>query len=214
MTDLLTFPGVDPKLDLAFLVDGSQVVTEDNFTHFLSFIKALTASFDVSVEETHVGVVVYGDVSNLVIDFNSHFNQTSLEDAIDNITYPESRQSIMGHGLSLVASGLFGSSPARPNVTKVLVILTASKSQDDIEVPSFNLLSNNSVAIFGIGVGSQFSSGQLREMSSNPDSQHVFTFKSGRDLAVEINSLKDAMGEGKEEHTYAYVSHVGVLDAD
>ena len=181
------------------MVDGSQVVTKDNFIHFLTFIKALTASFDVSVEETHVGVVVYGDVSNLEMNFNNHFNQTSLEDAIDNITYPESRQSIMGEGLSLVASGLFNPSATRPNVTKVLVILTASKSQDDIEVPSFNLLSNNNVAIFGIGVGSQFSSGQLREISSNPDSQHVFTFKSGRDLAVEINSFKEAMGEGKEE---------------
>ena len=183
------------KLDIAFLLDGSQIVTKDNFTHFLSFIKSSTVTFNVSEEGTHVAVAVYGDKPELLVDFNDHFNQSSLDSAVDQIVYPETRLSNMGAGLSLVASAL-KSETARPNATKVLVILTASKSQDDIEVPSYGLLTNDKVKVFTIGVGTEYSNGQLTEISSDPDNSFVVTYSSGEELPMEMVSFKDTLAKG------------------
>ncbi|KAL9959813.1 hypothetical protein ACROYT_G033169 [Oculina patagonica] len=179
------------EIDLAFLLDGSQVVTQDTFTHFLSFVKAVTASLNVSEEETHIAVAVYGNNPKTVIDFDDHYNQSSLESAVDAITYPDSRLSNMGAGLSIVASRLFNSNAARPNAMRVLVVLTATKSQDDIEIPSHTLLTDaNKVQILSIGVRTEYSLGQLREISSDPDSSSVVTYASGKNLAFATSSFK------------------------
>jgi len=140
-------------------------------------------------------VAVYGDKPELVIDFDDHFNQSSLNDDVDKIVYPETRLSNMGAGLLLVTSA-FTSETARPNATKVLVILTASKSQDDIEVPSHDLLTNNKVKVFTIGVGKEYSNGQLKEISSDPDDRFVLTYVSGENLPMEIVSFKETLAKG------------------
>ena len=183
------------KLDIAFLLDGSLAVTKDNFIDFLSFVKSTTASLNVSKEGTHVALAVYGDKPELVIDFNNHYNQSSLDNAVDGIVYPKTRLSNMGAGLSTVISA-FNSGAARPNATKALVILTASKSQDDIEVPSHDLLTNKKVKLFTIGVGTEYSNGQLKQISSDPDQSFVITYSSGKRLPMEIVSFRDTLAKG------------------
>ena len=183
------------KLDIAFLLDGSLVVTKDNFINFLSFVKSTTASLNVSKEGTHVALAVYGDQPELVVKFNDHYNQSSLDNAVAGIVYPETRLSNMGAGLSLVISA-FNSEAARPNATKALVVLTASKSQDDIEVPSHDLLANYKVNVFTIGVGTEYSNGQLRQISSDPYENFVITYISGKRLPMEIVSFKDTVAKG------------------
>lgn len=102
----------------------------------------------------------------------------------------------MGAGLSLVTTGLFNSDAARPNATRVLVVLTASKSQDDIEVPSHGLLTNGKVNIYIIGVGTEYSLGQLWEISSDPDSSFVVTYTSGENLSLKTSSFKKTLAIG------------------
>lgn len=183
------------KVDIAFLLDGSLVVTEDNFVTFLSFVKSTTASLNISREGTHAAVTVYGDKADLVIGLNDHYNQSSLDNAVDKILYPEARQSNMGAGLALVISA-FKSGDVRTNATKILVVLTASKSHDDIEVPSHDLLTTNGVKVFTIGIGTEYSNGQLREISSDPDENFVTTYGSGDKLPMGIVSFKDTLGKG------------------
>ncbi|XP_078342465.1 uncharacterized protein LOC144628269 isoform X2 [Oculina patagonica] len=183
------------KLDLAVLIDGSLVVTKETFLSFLYFAKAITASLNVSKDETHVCVGVYGDDPSLVSDFDDHYNQSTLEHAIDKIVYPASLQSNLGEALLHLASILYNTSDGRPNVPKVLVILTASKSHDDITVASHLLLKYYNVTIFTIAVGDQYSLGQLNEISSDPDSQHVLTFDSGKDISFQVAFFKDKLGQ-------------------
>lgn len=183
------------KLDIAFLLDGSLVVTRDTFANFLSFIKATTASLNVSKVGTHVAVAVYGNTPELVIVFDDHYNQSSLDSAVDDIAYPASRLSNMGAGLSLIFSA-FMSGASRPNAQRALVILTASKSHDDIEVPSHSLLTNITAKVFTIGVGTEYSNGQLKEISSDPDDNFVITLSSREKLSMEIASFKDVLAKG------------------
>lgn len=185
----------DTEIDIAFLLDGSRVVTKDNFLQFLAFTKSTTASLNVSKNDIHVAVAVYGDKAKLVIGFNDHLNQSSMDLAVDFITYPESRLSNMGAGLEVV-SAAFASNAARPNATKVLIILTGSKSQDDIEVPSHRLLTSTKVKVFTIGFGTEYSKGQLKEISSAPDESFVVTVNNGGSLAIEVALFKDTLAIG------------------
>lgn len=185
----------DTEIDIAFLLDGSQVVTKDNFLQFLAFTKSTTASLNVSKNDIHVAVAVYGDKAKLVIGFNDHLNQSSMDLAVDFITYPESRLSNMGAGLEVV-SAAFASNAARPNATKVLIILTGSKSQDDIEVPSHRLLTSTKVKVFTIGFGTEYSKGQLKEISSAPDESFVVTVNNGGSLPIEVALFKDTLAIG------------------
>ena len=187
----------DTKLDIAFLIDGSQSVTKETFLTFTSFTNAVTASLNVSEDETHASVTVYGDNSILVANLNDHFNQSSLEKAVDKTMYPASVQSNLGDAMLYVASILHNASISRPKVQKVLVILTASKSHDEIAVPSYLLLKNYNVTVFTIAVGSEYSLGQVKEISSDPDSDHILTYDSGKELRFEVAHFKERMAEGK-----------------
>lgn len=187
---------IDTKLDIALLIDGSLVVTKETFLAFIYFTKAITASLTVSEDETHVSVSVYGDAPLLVSDFNNN-NQSSLEDAIDKAMYPASLQSNLGEALLYLASNLYNTSDVRPNVPKVLVILTASKSHDDITVASQLLLKYYNVTIFIIAVGDQYSLGQLKEIGSDPDNQHVLTLDSGKDISFYVGIFKDKLCQGE-----------------
>ena len=188
---------IDTKLDIALLIDGSLVVTKENFLAFIYFTKAITASLNVSKDETHVGVTIYGDAPFLVSDFNDYHNQSSLEDAIDRVMYPASLQSNLGEALQYLASNLYNTSDGRPNVPKVLMILTASKSHDDITVASQLLLKHYNVTIFIIAVGDQYSLGQLKQIGSDPDNPHVLTLDSGKDISFYVAIFKDKLCQGK-----------------
>ena len=188
--------GFDSKLDLAFVIDGSQVVTKENFVGFLSFTKAITASLNVSKDKTHVSLAVYGDNTSLIV--KDQYNHSSIEHALDNVVYPGSLKSNLGEALLHIASKLYNTSDKRPNVTRVLVILTGSKCQDDITVPSNMILEHYKVKVFVIAVGNQYSHGQLNEVSSNPDSHYVYTFNSGYNLSVQIVSFRENISQGKD----------------
>jgi len=192
------FPSdIETKLDIALLIDSSLVVTKETFLAFVYFTKAVTASLNVSKDETHVSVSIYGDAPSLVTNFNDHYNQTSLEDAIDRVMYPASLQSNLGEALLYLASNVYNKSEGRPSVPKVLVILTASKSHDGITVASELLLKYYNVTIFIIAVGDQYSLGQINEISSDPDSQHVLTIDSGKDISFYVAFFKDMLCQGK-----------------
>lgn len=179
------------------MIDGSLGVTKETFLAFIYFTKAITASLNVSKDETRVSVSLYGDAPFLVSDFNDHYNQSPLEDAIDRVMYPASLQSNLGEAMLHLASNLHNTSDGRPDVPKVLVILAASKSHDDITVSSQLLLEYYNVTIFIIAVGDQYSLGQLNEIGSDPDSQHVLTVDSGKDISLYVAFFKDKLCQGK-----------------
>ena len=193
----ILFSALDTKLDIAFLIDGSQSVTKETFLAFTSFTKAVTASLNVSRDETHASVTVYSDTPILVADLNDHYNQSSLENVVDKTVYPASLQSNLGEAMLYVGSILHNASISRPNVQKVLVILTASKSHDEIAVPAYLLLKQYNVTVFTIAVGREYSLGQVKEISSDPDGDHILTYDSGKELGVQVAYFKERLGKGK-----------------
>ncbi|KAJ7370855.1 biological adhesion [Desmophyllum pertusum] len=100
----------------------------------------------------------------------------------------------IGKALEVARTELFNSSnehgnnKARPDI---LIVVTDGRSDDELAVPSFALKRNN-VAIFSVGIG-RYLRGQLNEMASEPNSNHVFTLDRYDGLGHTMATLKDAI---------------------
>ena len=95
--------GFDSKLDLAFVVDGSQVVTKENFVGLLSFHKSHNCVFErVQKIKRTFSLAVYGDNTSLIV--KDQYNHSSIEHALDNVVYPGSLKSNLGEALLHIAS--------------------------------------------------------------------------------------------------------------
>lgn len=170
------------------------MVTEQNFLSFTSFAKALSASLNVSRDETHVSVAIYGAAPALIIQ--NQYNQSAIEHVLDKTPHTASLHSNLGDAILHLASKLYNTSNPRPNATRVLVILTASKSQDDLLVPSNMLLNHYDVKVFVLAVGNQYSHGQLNEVSSDPDANYIHTSPNGHDLSTQVVPFREKLFSG------------------
>ena len=79
-------------------------------------------------------------------------------------------------------------------VRDILVVITDSGSDDDIAVPTY-ALKEDGVTIFSVGID-RYVRGQLNEMASEPDSEHVFTIDIYDELGPTMAPLKDAIIRG------------------
>ena len=79
-------------------------------------------------------------------------------------------------------------------VRDILVVITDDGSDDDIAVPT-NALKEDGVTIFSVGID-RYVRGQLNEMASDPDSDHVFTIDIYDELGPTMAPLKDEIIRG------------------
>lgn len=163
------------KADLAFLVDASgnqDSKGEKNFKTSLEFVKAIASMFVINQLESHIGFVVFSTNSQVVLDFKTYYDRKSVENAIDDIQYIGGLTDI-GAGLELVKSKLFDLT-SRPDVPRILIVVTSRKSIGDVLGPS-QALRDAGVAVFCVGVGNEYDLKELEEIATDPDSGHVFT---------------------------------------
>ena len=73
--------------DLAFFLDTSASVGEDNFNKTKKFIETIVKYFEVSPARTHVSVSTYAKETKIEFDFLEHTTEKSLFEAIDKIGY-------------------------------------------------------------------------------------------------------------------------------
>lgn len=117
-----------------------------------------------------------------------------MEDALDNITISGSGRNI-GEALHLARTDLFNhSNEGRNNTRNILVVITDGGSDDDLAVPTY-ALKKDGVTIFSVGID-RYIRGQLNEMASDPDSDHVFTIDFYDGLGPIMAPLKDEIIRG------------------
>lgn len=171
----MSSPGLLHPFDLGFIVDGSNVIEEQgsgNFKRLLEFVKEVFRKFLPSQRGVHAGLISYGQVAQVNFDFKSHYDQASLEGAIDSVTYTGTEPHT-GFALNMAMTKLFPNSN-RLSVRHLLVLITGSNSMDDVG-PAAEELKASGVEVFCIGVGGRFEQAQLDTIASSPSSVHVMT---------------------------------------
>ena len=162
----------DEKVDLAFLVDGSERMTRQGFDNAKKFVRNVYRNFPISEDATHVALMIYGDaLPDLIFNFIAHTDKEAIDSDLFHTRYPGYGSSLLGKGLKDIKTKIFDIS-ARPGSHKVLVVLAASSSEDDVDTPSRELRDKGIIA-FGIGIGSDVDRHQLRKVVSSPEKDHM-----------------------------------------
>ena len=116
-------------------------------------------------------------------------------EAISGIRYPGGYRHI-GRALDFARTKIYHESD-RHGHPKMLIVFTRGHSRDSITAPA-QRLRDSGVTIFSVGIGS-YDSRQLREMATDPDSQHVYIvdFDDPDTLVRLVTSIKYRVCRGK-----------------
>ncbi|XP_063772798.1 collagen alpha-1(XXI) chain [Pseudophryne corroboree] len=156
--------------DLVFILDGSWSVGPENFEILKKWVVNITSNFEIGPKFTQVGVVQYSDSPVLEIPLGRHESIEDLVGRMQDIEYLGGNTRT-GNAIQFAVDKLFSRS-LRP-LTKIAIVLTDGKSQDDVKDIAENAR-NNKITLFAIGVGSEIEENELRAIANKPSSTYVF----------------------------------------
>ena len=166
-TELLCFE----KADIAFLMDASESMTEQDFEIQKDFVIKVAESFYMAPKTIQFALVTYSSTALLHIRFKDHLNQDSFKEVVKQLPFAAGGTRF-DKALKMAAEDVFtAQSGARAGVPKVMIILTDGQQSDDYDaVPlqdSVLPLKRLSVQIHAVAIGSQVNRVQLRKFVVN-----------------------------------------------
>ncbi|XP_078256095.1 collagen alpha-1(XXI) chain [Rhinoraja longicauda] len=162
--------------DLVFILDGSFSVGPDNFEIVKNWIINISSSFEIGTTFTQVGVVQYSDDPLLEIPLEQHRSNEDLMEAMEAIIY-RGGNTRTGKAITFGVNNVFATSTRAVNaVTKVAIVLTDGRSQDDVK-ESAEAARKKKIILFAIGVGQEIEDAELRTIANKPSSTYIFHVK-------------------------------------
>uniref|UniRef100_A0A8C4N019 Collagen type XIV alpha 1 chain n=1 Tax=Equus asinus asinus TaxID=83772 RepID=A0A8C4N019_EQUAS len=152
--------------------DGSWSIGRFNFRLVRLFLENLVTAFDVGLEKTRIGLAQYSGDPRIEWHLNAFNTKDEVIEAVRNLPY-KGGNTLTGLALNYIFENSFKpEAGARSGVSKIGILITDGKSQDDIIPPSRNLRESG-VELFAIGVKNA-DENELQEIASEPDSTHVY----------------------------------------
>ena len=192
---------------MAFLLDESGSVGEENFEKVKEFVKKVVDFFNVGETGTHIAVTTYHTYARERFDFTEHYTKSELKNAVNNIVY-NGFLTYTGEALDFVRDNIFtrrGGMRDDPGIPKVLVLITDGLSNGKSVLEPANKLRNLGVSIFSIGVGNRVSEQELNEIATDPDEEYVFLLKTFNDLSSWVDRLSSVSCSGKYISNYTAI---------
>lgn len=135
------------------------------------FIKKIYSNFPIGEDATHIGLVLSGKASPVVLNLTDTKDAQSVNAKVLSTTSLSFEENSLSTGLIATKKNVFDVS-ARPGGRQVLMILAAGKSNDDTKMPS-RALRDKGVSIFAVGIGSNVDMNQLRDIVTAPEEEHL-----------------------------------------
>ena len=188
----------DFKADVLFVVDSSQSVSKEKFLRELDFVKAFARTLDISPDKSRVGVVTFGNTPTHSIRFEEYTNIQSFSRGVDVVPYIAGPKRL-DKALVFAARIL---SKARPNVKKMLVVLTDGKqplARDPLDA-SAKPLHQLGVKISVIGAGGNVSVLELSKITSEPGD--LFFSRTFGGMVLQVPAFYDHMIYGTLKNVF------------
>uniref|UniRef100_A0A8C5PKN8 VWFA domain-containing protein n=1 Tax=Leptobrachium leishanense TaxID=445787 RepID=A0A8C5PKN8_9ANUR len=174
----------DLKADVIFLVDSSGSIGDENYTKMKTFMKHLVNKTTVGRDSIQFGAVQFSDTTNLEFQLNSYSTASPIMDAIDRMTYMKAT-TYTGKALEFVSQYFTSANGARPNVKKILILITDGVAHDVVKTPAKSLR-DSGVIIFSVGVLNA-NKHQLEEISGkNGKVRYLETFDLLKDIEDDL----------------------------
>lgn len=174
--------------DLVFIMDGSWSVGLDNFETAKTWLVNVSSGFDIGPEFTQVAVIQYSDNPRLEIPFGQFLTSEELIVGIQRIEYLGGNTQT-GRAIKFATEFVFPSSQRTKEAkTKIAVVVTDGKSQDDVIDASVEARVEN-IILFAVGVGSEITESELKHIANKPSTTYVIFAEDYRT----IERIKEAM---------------------
>ncbi|KAI8497573.1 hypothetical protein Bbelb_248790, partial [Branchiostoma belcheri] len=155
------------KADLVFVVESSSHVPQAEFEKVRSFLKHVVEKVTIGADVTQIAVVSYSSYPSLEFALHEHDNVFELKTGINNMRYI-GLGTATGAALGFAGDVIFSTAHgARHDVPKIVVVLTASGSEDDVALAAQSLHSRG-VVVRAVGIGNGISAAQLQQVVNNP----------------------------------------------
>lgn len=183
-------------VDLAFLVEGSDMVNETLFRTMLDIVKDIYSRFPVSLNGTHVAVVVYGVDTRVVFNLKDYYNTSEMNKVLASVQKP-SGVPLAGKALVAVKNNIFDTA-GRNNesgVSRVLLYITCSKSLDDVIEPA-RVLKVAQIKIVAAGACPESNKMELCNIGSPPLCNNSVIIHVLKPPAIPGRELADKLKQG------------------
>ena len=163
-------------------MDSSLSTRESNFQRQKDFVNIMASSLNVGPEKSHLGVIVFSNEATLSIKFNEQADLFAFQNAVQSIPY-NAGSSHIDKALFVASQQLFAPSGGmRPEVNKVLVLITDGKQTLAPDAPppqiALDALRQKAVRIYLIGVGDDLDHQWLRQLvQRDQDLMIAYDFK-------------------------------------
>ncbi|OXB70840.1 UNVERIFIED_CONTAM: hypothetical protein H355_004160 [Colinus virginianus] len=171
-----------PKsLDIAFVVEGSDSVGQENFSIIKKFLEKVITEMNIGKENIHITVMQYSDTITLEYSFREIQSKESIIEKVRSIPYQGGKATNTGHALDYISKHTFTSANGgRQNVPHLVYMLSSSPSTDVITRHP------RSINVIPIGITPSANVQELR-MISQPNSPIIL--QSYRTLIEEAPEL-------------------------
>ncbi|KAM9294458.1 cochlin [Gastrophryne carolinensis] len=158
------------SVNIAFLIDGSSSVGDQNFRLMLEFISNIVRAFEVSDVGAKIAAVQFTYDQRLEFGLNDYPTKEEVQRALYNIHYM-SGGTATGDAINFAVRNVF--EPTRDGHNKnFLVIITDGQSYDDVRGPAL-AAQRAGITVFTVGVA-WAPLDDLKDMASEPKSSHTF----------------------------------------
>ncbi|XP_059354285.1 matrilin-3-like isoform X7 [Carassius carassius] len=162
-------------LDLVFIIDSSRSVRPGEFEKVKIFLADMVDTLDVGPDATRVAVVNYASTVKIEFLLKNHLTKESIKQAINRIE-PLAAGTMTGMAIKKAMDEAFteksGARPKSKNISKVAIIVTDGRPQDQVEEVSAAARASG-IEIYAVGVD-RADMQSLKLMASNPLEDHVF----------------------------------------
>nr|XP_009686259.1 PREDICTED: collagen alpha-6(VI) chain [Struthio camelus australis] len=138
------------KADIMFLVDSSASIGNENFLKMKSFMRGLVNKTDVGADRVQIGVVQFSHEPKEEFQLNTYSTKREIFSAIDRIS-PLQANTLTGEALKFMPKYFQASSGSRPQVKKILILVTDGEAQDEVKAPA-TALREEGIIIYSVGV--------------------------------------------------------------
>jgi Mg-chelatase subunit ChlD len=139
-------------LDLAFVLDDSGSVDDEEFGDVIKFVTYMIDAFPgISARGTRVGVVMFSTDAEISIAFDRYYQRKQLIAAVEGLTRKRGK-TFINTGLDKANELFTPARGSRNDASKVLVLMTDGKSKGNVAPPA-QRLRDKGVRVIVVGVG-------------------------------------------------------------
>ncbi|KAK2561274.1 Collagen alpha-6(VI) chain [Acropora cervicornis] len=183
-------------VDIAFLMDSSESITEDDFQREKTAVKEIAQSFLNSAQDSRAGVIMYSGEPELSVDFVGRREFEYFKSAVDGLAHRRSLTRI-DRAIRFASRTLFAN--PRTTVMSIAVVMTdgVQTPQPDAEPLSqaVSVLNSKGVRVLAVGVGPRVNRSELNELVTSQED--VFQMSSFQELLDKSAKLLETVCPGK-----------------